>query len=86
LNNLLACCLRETRAICHKCFTNTLAKRARWLYVEKREKEKIPAEKFANDILKERGVFSRKLEECATKLVLKERDGYKKEGERKNPG
>jgi len=35
------------------------------MVIEKREKERIPAEKFANDILKERGVFSRNLEECA---------------------
>jgi len=56
------------------------------MVIEKREKKKIPAEKFANDVLKEHGVFSRKLEECATKLVIKERDGYTKEGERKNPG
>jgi len=56
------------------------------MVIEKREREKIPAEKFANDVLKEHGAFSRKLGEYAIKLVLKERDGYKKEGERKNPG
>jgi len=44
------------------------------MVIEKREKEKIPGEKFAG-----------KLEECAKRLVIKERDGYKKEGERKNP-
>jgi len=35
------------------------------MVIKKRENEKIPAEKFPNNILTERGVFSRKLEECA---------------------
>jgi len=53
------------------------------MVIEKREKKKIPAEKFANDVLKEHGAFSRKLEEYAIKQVLKERDGYKKRGRTK---
>jgi len=42
------------------------------MVIEKKEKEKIPGEKFAG-----------KLEECAKRLVIKERDGYKKRGRKK---